>query len=90
VGGLHDTVVDADADPERGTGFVAASVDTTGLVDALHRAARAWRIKGRRKEITSRGMGVDWSWDGPAKEFIVLYESLLDHSGSTSRSQDDG
>lgn len=77
VGGLHDTVVDADADPGNGTGFVAASVDTTGLVDALHRGARAWRAKGRRKDITSRGMAIDWSWDGPAREFVELYESLI-------------
>lgn len=75
VGGLHDTVVDADADPGAGIGFVAASVDTTGLVDALHRAVRAWRVKGRRRDITTRGMTTDWSWAEPAQDFIALYET---------------
>ncbi|MGI9614950.1 MAG: glycogen synthase, partial [Acidimicrobiales bacterium] len=40
VGGLHDTVVDADRDRAAGTGFVTSSVDAAGVVDALHRAVR--------------------------------------------------
>ncbi len=76
VGGLHDTVIDADADRARGTGFVSASVDTAGLVDGLHRAVRAWRHPQRRAGIQARGMGHDWSWAEPAARHIELYESL--------------
>lgn len=76
VGGLHDTVVDADVHPDSGTGFVTASVDTAGLVDALYRAARAWNNPSRRADIIARGMGTDWSWAEPAKAYEAIYEEL--------------
>ena len=76
VGGLVDTVTDADLDKE-GTGFVAAAMDESGVVDALHRSLRAWRHAGRRKAIQRRGMTPDWSWQAPAEQFVALYRELL-------------
>jgi len=76
VGGLHDTVVDDDTDPERGTGFVCRSVDTAGVVDAIHRAARAWNTTKRRSAIRHRGMSIDWSWAGPARSYLDLYREI--------------
>jgi starch synthase len=75
VGGLRDTVTDADADRAGGNGFTAP-VDAAGLVDALHRGVRAVRHAGRRAAIQGRGMAADWSWDGPAAEHIALYREL--------------
>ena len=72
VGGLVDTVVDADAS-RRGTGFVAKSVTTPAFVDALHRAVRAHRNTRRRQGIRRRGMQIDWSWKGPAARYRDLY-----------------
>ncbi len=77
VGGLHDTVIDADADRKNGTGFLAATVDVAGMVDALHRATRAWRHKRRRTAIQKRGMGHDWSWTRPAQRHIAVYDEIL-------------
>ena len=77
VGGLRDTVVDADADRRSGTGFVSRSVDVAGIVDALHRGVRAWKQPRRRGAIQRRGMETDWSWDRPAQEHIEVYEDLL-------------
>jgi starch synthase len=77
VGGLHDTVTDDDRFRLSGTGFVAAAVDVAGVVDALHRAVRAWRSPRRRAGIMARGMAIDWSWDGPAAEYLRLYESVV-------------
>jgi starch synthase len=79
VGGLVDTVIDADADREHGNGFVSATVDTTGLIDALHRATRAWFDTGRFRAIRRRGMKADWSWKGPAKTYASLYRQVLGH-----------
>jgi starch synthase len=76
VGGLHDTVVDADTDPEHGTGFVAARAATPLVADALGRAVRAWRSTRRRGPIRSRGMARDWSWDGPARQYHDLYAEI--------------
>ncbi len=72
VGGLVDTVLDADAS-RRGTGFVAKSVTTSAFVDALHRAVRAHRNGRRRDGIRRRGMQIDWSWQGPARHYRDLY-----------------
>ncbi len=76
VGGLHDTVIDADRDPEEGTGFVAAEPAPLAILDALHRAHRAWRSPPRRKAIQVRGMTRDWSWKTPAQQHMDLYEQL--------------
>lgn len=75
VGGLVDTVVDADLHRSSGTGFVT-SVDVPALVDGLHRATRAWRHATRRRSIQRRGMEADWSWTGPAERHLDLYRSI--------------
>jgi starch synthase len=77
VGGLHDTVIDADANPEHGNGFVSVHISAAGLVDALHRANRAWLVKKRRAHIIRNGMATDWSWAGPANKYVELYTSLV-------------
>ena len=76
VGGLHDTVVDGDLSGE-GTGFVCRSLNAAGLVDALHRATRAWQVKGRRQSLIRNAMSIDWSWDAPAGSYVDLYRSLV-------------
>ena len=81
VGGLLDTVVDADVDRLAGNGFVAGAVDTAGMIDALHRAVRAWKQPRRRSSIQRRGMLGDWSWEGPATEHIDLYRDLIGRPG---------
>ncbi len=77
VGGLVDTIVDADDDRPRGTGFLAGRVELAWLVDATHRAAQAHRQAARRRAIQKRGMAIDWSWTGPATEHIGHYERLI-------------
>ncbi|MGI9586044.1 MAG: glycogen synthase [Acidimicrobiia bacterium] len=77
VGGLHDTVIDADRHRTSGNGFVASTVDVAGVVDAVHRACRAWRHPARRAGIQKRGMATDWSWTTPAKEHIEIYHSVV-------------
>lgn len=76
VGGLVDTVPDADADRRNGRGFVAARPTSTDLLAAMFRAGR--RVIDRRRHATlqRRGMAVDWSWRRPAAEYVELYERL--------------
>jgi starch synthase len=84
VGGLVDTVHDAD-ESKAGTGFAAKSTDTAGVIDAIHRAIRAWKQPRRRAAIQRRGMQADWSWTNPAQRHVELYEDLV-ASGPVSRS----
>ncbi len=80
VGGLVDTVIDADADRTHGTGFMMQGVDAASAVDAVHRAVRAVRHPQRRAAIQRRGMGQDWSWTTPASRHIDVYEALVSRS----------
>lgn len=74
VGGLLDTVRDADRSTD-GNGFLAAAVDAVAVRDALRRAIEAWGDLARRRALQERGMRHDWSWRGPAREYLALYES---------------
>jgi len=76
VGGLHDTVVDADAVPERGTGIAAHVPSAAAFTDALWRAARLWSDKPRRSAAQHRAMSEDWSWAAPAAAHVDLYQAV--------------
>jgi starch synthase len=77
VGGLRDTVVDADDHPTTGTGWVAAAPDPVDLLDAVHRAVRGWSDPAVRLAAQERGTAIDWSWRAPAQRHIELYEGLV-------------
>ena len=77
VGGLHDTVVDLDADPPRGTGWRAPRADVEQYRDALARAVRGWRDPAIRRAAQIRGMTADWSWSAPAARYAELYDRVL-------------
>ncbi len=77
VGGLVDTVPDADANARSGLGFVAAHADGTHLLAALFRAARRVRDGRRRATLQKRMMSIDWSWAEPAATYHALYSSLV-------------
>ena len=76
VGGLHDTVTDADRDPDAGTGILCPTVDVASLVDGLHRGTRLWRDKKRRRAAQRVGMTTDWSWAAPAAAHAAIYDDL--------------
>jgi starch synthase len=78
VGGLVDTVPDADLDAKRGVGFVAPRVESTDLLAAMFRAARRLKNKRRHATLQKRMMSIDWSWAGPAQTYVDLYCELAD------------
>ncbi len=82
VGGLVDTVPDADLHP-RGLGFVADQVASEHLLAAMFRAGRAVSKKRVRTTLRKRMMGVDWSWTEPAIQYAEMYRALVDATGST-------
>jgi len=81
TGGLADTVVDADEDPARGTGFVFNGYDPEELNDALSRALVAYADRPRWEAIVKRGMAKDFSWDASAKAYVSVYEKALRKKG---------
>jgi starch synthase len=76
VGGLVDTVIDLTRFPTTGTGFVSSSVSAAGMVDAFHRAAMVFGARERFALAQRRAMQIDWSWRGPAQQYLDLYLDL--------------
>ena len=78
TGGLRDTVIDADADPDNGTGFVFGPAEPVTLADACRRAMAALADEPRRRAIQQRGMAVDFSWRGPARDYARMYRRAIE------------
>jgi starch synthase len=76
VGGLVDTVRDADLEPSDGTG-VMCDPDATSLLDALERAVMLFYDRPRYRAIQRRGMARDFSWKTAAVAYEALYRDSL-------------
>ena len=77
VGGLADTVIDADADPRAGTGFVFGPAEPGALVAAVQRAIAALADAARFRRIQAQGMTRDDSWAVPARQYEPAYQRAL-------------
>ncbi|HMO44610.1 MAG TPA: glycogen synthase GlgA [Rubrivivax sp.] len=78
VGGLADTVRDAGSggDAEPGNGFVFDGAHPQALQEAITRAFDVYRQRPAWARLVQRGMGENLSWDGPARQYMALYEQL--------------
>lgn len=79
VGGLNDTVIDAnEAALAAGvaTGFQFAPVTVAGLELALARAAAAFQDRARWHRMQESGMRADVGWSRPAARYAELYRSI--------------
>lgn len=77
VGGLADTVVDADADPGRGTGFTFRDYTVEALQETLIRALGVFGDPDRWRAIQRRAMGCDFSWAASARAYVDLYRRAI-------------
>lgn len=77
VGGLLDSVTDADADSAHGTGFVMPAADASGFDDALARAFRAWRQPQRWRRVQANGMARHFGWEDSALQYLEVYQRAM-------------
>jgi starch synthase len=80
VGGLADTVVDAnDAAIEAGvaTGMQFAPVNGDQLAFAIGRTLVLWKDQARWRRLQARAMATDVSWRHPAQQYARLYRELV-------------
>ena len=77
TGGLADTVVDADARPADGDGFVFGPAKPDALAAAAARAIAAYRNAGRWGGIIRHAMARDFSWTASAPRYLEAYERAL-------------
>jgi starch synthase len=79
TGGLRDTVIDTDASPDSGTGFVFEEATPEALVGACRRFA-AWFEPGapRWEALLDRGMSVDFDWrEHSAPAYLEAYDRAV-------------
>ncbi len=80
VGGLADTVVDANAQmlsAGRATGFVFHDASRHALGARIREACALYRDREAWRELQRRAMVQDFSWDDSAAHYEALYASLL-------------
>ena len=74
TGGLDDTIEEWDAKKGTGTGFKFAGFDSKDLLAEIDRALNAFQNKKAWERLMRNGMARDYSWRGPAKEYVRVYE----------------
>lgn len=77
TGGLSDTIIGYEDDPERATGFRFANYFSNDFIEAIRRAISCFKEPEVWREIMQRGMETRFSWDGSAKEYLALYQEIL-------------
>jgi len=77
VGGLADTVRDADRDGARGNGFTFGAYHPEALLEAARRAIAAHGDRARWRALALRGMGEDFSWERSARAYESLYRETV-------------
>ena len=75
VGGLKDTVTDADC-PGGGNGFTFLTCDSEGMLWALRRAVERWRDATAWRAIVARGMNQDFTWSQSAERYKAMYQEM--------------
>ncbi len=83
TGGLSDTVLDCEAQPNRGNGFIFHDYTSEALERALLRAMAVYRDNhGLWETLQRRAMEMDFSWDGSARAYLDLYRRAQAVHGS--------
>ena len=79
VGGLRDTVIDVDANPSTGTGFVFEGGTAAALLNACARFERRFASGGPGWELLlDRGMAVDFDWrSSSAPAYLAAYRRAI-------------
>jgi len=81
TGGLADTVKEFDATRRSGTGFLWDAFEADAMLDAVRRAASAYRRPELWSALVRNGMTEDFSWDASAREYALLYKKVLRPAG---------
>jgi starch synthase len=91
VGGLADTVQDADARTEtvsEGTGFLFEDATVADLRRCTARALERYRDKEAWRRLQRSAMRRDFGWERSARQYLTLYAGLAGAEEATGSSED--
>ena len=76
TGGLDDTIEEWNPTLGSGTGFKFEGYDPWAFLAAIDRALAAYAQPKSWKQLMLNGMGKNYSWRQPAREYSALYEQV--------------
>lgn len=78
TGGLVDTVTPYNEFTGQGTGFSFNSFDSSTMLKVIDYALDVYHNKPKEwDKLVHNAMAADFSWEGPAKDYIALYQELV-------------
>jgi len=77
TGGLADTIVDYNSRTGQGNGFVFRTYDSRDLLVAITRAVVNYKYQSSWRKLVEDGMHQSFSWQVPAKKYVLVYRRLL-------------
>ena len=81
TGGIHDTIIDLDADADRGNGFLFKNFDSNGLFWAIEQAMNFYNlpktIKNQQIRRIMKESAETFTHAHTARQYIALYERML-------------
>ncbi len=80
TGGLNDTITPYNEFTAEGTGFTFANYNAHEMLDAIKRAISVFENKEVWSSIVKNGMEQDFSWSKSAREYLELYQRLLEEN----------
>ncbi|MEA2097895.1 MAG: glycogen/starch synthase [Patescibacteria group bacterium] len=77
TGGLSDTITNYNPQTKKGNGFVFKTYDPKDLLVAVTRALETYKYKKDWQVLTKKGMQESFSWEVPARKYILLYKKAI-------------
>lgn len=78
TGGLDDTIQQFDQNSGEGTGFRFVQYEAGAFLDQIKEALKVFEDRPGWMRLVKRGMREDFSWEKSAREYVALYEKVID------------
>jgi starch synthase len=78
TGGLDDSVTDVLVHPNSGTGFKFYKYEPKAFLETIKSALELLKDARKWVEIQKRAMALDFSWDRSARQYVQVYEKVLE------------
>ncbi|MDG1890060.1 MAG: glycogen synthase GlgA [Verrucomicrobiota bacterium] len=77
VGGLNDTVIGIEEDPDHANGVKFREYTVTALENAIERALHVYGDSTLLRRMRRNGMQQDFSWEKASKEYLAFYQEVM-------------
>jgi starch synthase len=81
TGGLEDTIVQFDPGTNKGNGFKFGPFNSQAFLAAMREAVGCFQVSKTWNRLMRNGMREDFSWDRSARQYVELYESVIETTG---------